>query len=65
MKKRLLGKNKLEVSSVGLGCMGFSQSYPPYIPKDEAIEVIRIAVELGVTFLIQLMYMEKVQTKSY
>ena len=65
MKKRLLGKNKLEVSSVGLGCMGFSQSYPPYIPKDEAIEVIRKAVELGVTFLIQLMYMEKVQTKSY
>ena len=58
MKKRLLGKNKLEVSSVGLGCMGFSQSYPPYIPKDEAIEVIRKAVELGVTFLIQLMYME-------
>ena len=50
MKKRLLGKNKLEVSSVGLGCMGFSQSYPPYIPKDEAIEVIRKAVELGVTF---------------
>lgn len=65
MKKRLLGKNKLEVSSVGLGCMGFSQSYPPYIAKDEAIEVIRKAVELGVTFLIQLMYMEKVQTKSY
>ena len=65
MKKRLLGKNKLEVSSVGLGFMGFSQSYPPYIPKDEAIEVIRKAVELGVTFLIQLMYMEKVQTKSY
>ena len=65
MKKRLLGKNKLEVSSVGLGCMGFSQSYPPYIPKDEAIEVIRKAVELGETFLIQLMYMEKVQTKSY
>ena len=65
MKKRLLGKNKLEVSSVGLGCMGFSQSYPPYIPKDEAIEVIRKAVELGVTFLIQLMYMEKIQTKSY
>lgn len=65
MKKRLLGKNKLEVSSVGLGCMGFSQSYLPYIPKDEAIEVIRKAVELGVTFLIQLMYMEKVQTKSY
>ncbi len=50
MKKRYLGKNKLEVSSIGLGCMGFTQSYPPYIPDNEAIEVIRKAVELGVTF---------------
>lgn len=50
MKKRYLGKNKLEVSCIGLGCMGFTQSYPPYIPDNEAIEVIRKAVELGVTF---------------
>ena len=40
----------LEVSAIGLGCMGFSQSYPPFIPEDEAIKVIRKAVELGVTF---------------
>lgn len=49
MKKRILGKN-LEVSAIGLGCMGFTQSYPPYLPKDEAIKVIRQAVEAGVTF---------------
>ncbi len=50
MKKRILGKNGLEVSAIGLGCMGFTQSYPPYLPKDEAIKVIRQAVEAGVTF---------------
>ena len=50
MKKRYLGKNKLEVSSIGLGCMGFTQSYPPYITDGEAIEVIRKAVDLGITF---------------
>lgn len=50
MKKRYLGKNKLEVSSIGLGCMGFTQSYPPYISDEEAIEVIRKAIGLGVTF---------------
>lgn len=50
MEKRKLGKAGLEVSAIGLGCMGFSQSYPPYIPKDEAIGVIRGAFDLGVTF---------------
>ena len=40
----------LEVSSIGLGCMGFSQSYPPFIPKEEGISVIRNAFDLGVTF---------------
>jgi len=40
----------LEVSSIGLGCMGFSQSYPPFIPKEDAVKVIRRAVDLGVTF---------------
>ena len=48
MKIRKL--RNLEVSSIGLGCMGFSQSYPPFIPKEEAISVIRKAVDLGVTF---------------
>lgn len=50
MKKRILGKSGLEVSAIGLGCMGFTQSYPPYPDRQEAIDVIRKAVELGVTF---------------
>lgn len=50
MKKRILGKKGLEVSAIGLGCMGFTQSYPPYPNREEAIDVIRKAVEMGVTF---------------
>lgn len=50
MKKRVLGNKGLEVSAIGLGCMGFTQSYPPYPDRQEAISVIRKAVELGVTF---------------
>lgn len=50
MKKRILGKSNLKVSAIGLGCMGFTQSYPPYPGRDEAIAVLRKAVELGVTF---------------
>lgn len=49
MKTRTLGKQGLEVSAVSLGCMGFTQSYPPYPDKNEAIKVIREAVDLGVT----------------
>jgi aryl-alcohol dehydrogenase-like predicted oxidoreductase len=50
MKKRKLGKSNLEVSAVGLGCMGMSWSYGP--PKDEQamITLFRAAVERGVTF---------------
>ena len=48
MYKRMLGK--LEVSALGLGCMGFSQSYPPFPDKRDSIATIRKAVELGVTF---------------
>lgn len=50
MKFRKLGKSNLEVSAIGLGCMGFTQSYPPYPDKNESIAVLRKAVELGVTF---------------
>ncbi len=50
MKKRFLGQNKLEVSCIGLGCMGFTQSYPPFPEKKDSIATIRKAVELGVTF---------------
>src|SRR6195256_1510911 len=50
MQKRKLGKRKLEVSVVGLGCMGMSFGYGPPKEKQEMISVIRAAVELGVTF---------------
>src|ERR1700721_339745 len=50
MKKRKLGKSGLEVSALGLGCMGMSVSYGPAGEKNEMISVIRAAVELGVTF---------------
>ncbi|HPC02534.1 MAG TPA: aldo/keto reductase [Syntrophales bacterium] len=50
MKKRTLGKSGLEVSAVGLGCMGMSFGYGPASDKQEMISVIRKAVERGVTF---------------
>ena len=50
MLKRKLGKSNLEVSAIGLGCMGMSFSYGPPGDKQEMISVIRRAVELGVTF---------------
>ena len=50
MKKRKLGKGQLEVSSIGLGCMGMSGGYGPAKDKNEMISLIRKAVELGVTF---------------
>ena len=49
MKKRKLGKN-LEVSAIGLGCMGMSFGYGPAKDKNEMISLLRKAVELGVTF---------------
>src|SRR5213080_5129061 len=51
MKKRKLGKsNPLEVSAIGLGCMGMSFGYGPAKEKQEMISLLRKAVELGVTF---------------
>src|SRR3989441_13100784 len=50
MKKRKLGKSNLEVSAIGLGCMGMSFSYGPPKDKQEMISLIRSAVERGVTF---------------
>jgi aryl-alcohol dehydrogenase-like predicted oxidoreductase len=49
MKKRTLGKSKLEVSAIGLGCMGMSANYGPPADKQEMITLIRTAVERGVT----------------
>jgi aryl-alcohol dehydrogenase-like predicted oxidoreductase len=50
MQKRKLGKSNLEVSAIGLGCMGMSFGYGPPADKQEMISLIRKAVELGVTF---------------
>jgi aryl-alcohol dehydrogenase-like predicted oxidoreductase len=50
MQKRKLGKSNLEVSAVGLGCMGMSFGYGPAKEKQEMISLLRKAVELGVTF---------------
>src|SRR6059058_3505686 len=50
MQKRKLGKSNLEVSAVGLGCMGMSFGYGPAADKQEMISLIRSAVERGVTF---------------
>jgi aryl-alcohol dehydrogenase-like predicted oxidoreductase len=50
MQKRKLGKSGLEVSAIGLGCMGMSSGYGPPKDKDEMISLLRAAVERGVTF---------------
>src|SRR5271169_3243094 len=50
MQKRKLGKSNLEVSALGLGCMGMSFGYGPAGDEQEMISVIRAAVDLGVTF---------------
>ena len=50
MKKRELGKSGLEVSAIGLGCMGMSSGYGPPKDKQEMISLLRAAGERGVTF---------------
>src|SRR2546425_9133094 len=50
MQKRKLGKSNLEVSAIGLGCMGMSFGYGPAADKQEMISLIRSAVERGITF---------------
>ena len=50
MQKRKLGNSNLEVSALGLGCMGLSFSYKPFPEKHEVIALLRAAVERGVTF---------------
>jgi aryl-alcohol dehydrogenase-like predicted oxidoreductase len=50
MQKRKLGKSNLEVSAIGLGCMGLNFSYDHCLSKEESIKLIRQAVKLGVTF---------------
>ena len=50
MQKRKLGKGGLEVSAIGLGCMGLTFAYGPPIEKQAAIALIRAAVQRGATF---------------
>ena len=50
MQKRKLGKSGLEVSALGLGCMGMSYAYGPAPDRKEMIALIRRAVDRGVTF---------------
>jgi aryl-alcohol dehydrogenase-like predicted oxidoreductase len=50
MQERKLGKTNLEVSAIGLGCMGMSFGYGPAVDKQQGISLIRAAIERGVTF---------------
>ena len=50
MQKRKLGRSSLEVSAIGLGCMGLSFGYGPATERQQAVTLIRTAFELGVTF---------------
>ena len=50
MQRRKLGKSGLEVSALGLGCMGMSFSYPPFPDRREMVSLVRRAVDRGVTF---------------
>jgi aryl-alcohol dehydrogenase-like predicted oxidoreductase len=50
MHKRKLGNSNLEVSALGLGCMGLSHGYGPATDTRQAISLIRAAVDRGVTF---------------
>jgi len=50
MRKRRLGDRGLEVSAIGLGCMGLTHSLGPAVGTDEAVQLIRAAVVRGVTF---------------
>ena len=50
MQKRELGRSGLEVSAIGLGCMGISQSYGTPLPREQGVRLVRDAVDRGVTF---------------
>src|SRR5438045_1415393 len=50
MQKRMLGKSGLEVSALGLGCMGISYGLGQGLSTDEGVKLIRAAVERGITF---------------
>ena len=51
MQKRQLGNSGLEVSAIGLGCMGMSHGYKPFPDRQEMVGLLRSAVDMGITFL--------------
>lgn len=53
MQTRILGRSGLKVSALGLGCMGLSHGYGPATSTQQAVELIRAAVERGVTLIPQ------------
>jgi hypothetical protein len=59
LQKRKLGNSDLEVSAIGLGCIGLSYAYVPATDKPQAITLIRAAVERSVTFVLILRVVEK------
>lgn len=63
MQKRILGKD-LEVSAIGLGCMGMSQGYGEPSDKKEMITLIHKAIDLGVTFSTLRKFTDRLLTKS-
>lgn len=65
MQKRKLGKSNLEVSAIGLGCMGMSFGFGPAMDKKEGIALIRAAVERGVTFFDTAEVTGRLLTKSW
>jgi aryl-alcohol dehydrogenase-like predicted oxidoreductase len=64
MQKRKLGKSNLEVSAVGLGCMGMSYGYGPAADKQEMISLLATAVERGITFFDTAQATVRSRTKS-
>ena len=65
MQKRKLGNGGLEVSALGLGCMGMSFSYGPFPEKKEMISVLRSVVERGIAFFDTAAYKLTVQGDRY
>lgn len=59
-EKRILGNDGLEVSEIGLGCMGMDHAYGPAADRKEMIKLIHRAVEMGCNFLILQWFMEKI-----
>ena len=64
MEKRKLGKSNLEVSALGLGCMGLSYGYGPATDKQEAIKLIRTAFERGINSSIPQKLMDHLLMKN-